>query len=271
MDRGIFPAEYLPQFQIKLMDRSFQGGLQGPTQSSQTIPQAAIPKNLTVLPQLGQTSSSRSFARIAGIEFPSQQLKDCPYCHKPKPIAAFKADGREFITCDECRQRKRGYSRRHAEKVKAQLAASQNTGPNNPSQTWIIHPDKREDLVNQGMVMALGLPNAYTIPGQQSPNSASRDTEASGTTSSDKVSSSTSDTEHDSAETIEISPTDAWFRCLHCGIARGAGLKYSGICVYCFENEQKYCVLGAHEDDRNCFVDDDGVEHSECNSCREHL
>lgn len=75
------------------------------------------------------------------------------------------------------------------------------------------------------------------------------------------------DGDDDINETTTVS-TPAFFRCLHCGIARSAGLEYSGICIYCFEHEVKYCIAGDHETDRPEFVDADGVEYEDCNGCR---
>lgn len=67
-----------------------------------------------------------------------------------------------------------------------------------------------------------------------------------------------------------VKPTH-WFRCLHCGVARRAGLSFFEICLYCLEYPQKFCVYGDHEADQKCFVGDDGVEYDECNGCREGL
>lgn len=77
------------------------------------------------------------------------------------------------------------------------------------------------------------------------------------------------DAEDRNSETISDIAPSAWFRCLHCGIARRAGVQYSEICLYCLEHEQKFCVFGDHEGDRPSFVGDDGVEYEVCNDCRE--
>ena len=59
-----------------------------------------------------------------------------------------------------------------------------------------------------------------------------------------------------------------YFICLHCGIPRGTRLVYDGICIYCFDREQKYCIPGGHEEDRSEFIDLKGTEHHMCNLCR---
>lgn len=61
----------------------------------------------------------------------------------------------------------------------------------------------------------------------------------------------------------------AYFYCIRCSIPRGIGLSHDGICVYCLEHEQQYCMAGGHETDRPLFVDAEGVEHSSCRECRE--
>lgn len=69
-------------------------------------------------------------------------------------------------------------------------------------------------------------------------------------------------------ETATTVPTPVFFQCLHCGVWRGACGEYSGICIYCLEHEQKWCLAGYHETDRPEFVGADGVEYEDCNGCR---
>lgn len=60
-----------------------------------------------------------------------------------------------------------------------------------------------------------------------------------------------------------------YFICFHCSIARKTSLGYDGICLYCLEHEQKYCITGGHEADRCLFTDSEGNEQSSCRNCRE--
>lgn len=80
-------------------------------------------------------------------------------------------------------------------------------------------------------------------------------------------SAESNDDDSDDEATASL-PATSFFRCLHCEVTRSARLEYSGICVYCFEHEQKYCIAGQHEEDRPCFVGTDGVEYDDCNGCR---
>ncbi|KAJ5736000.1 uncharacterized protein N7483_001125 [Penicillium malachiteum] len=61
----------------------------------------------------------------------------------------------------------------------------------------------------------------------------------------------------------------SYYFCLHCGIPRSTKLIYEGICVYCLEYEQKYCIFGEHEENRRNFIDRHGVEKVRCNNCRD--
>lgn len=83
-------------------------------------------------------------------------------------------------------------------------------------------------------------------------------------------SSSQSDSEEDTESSITTS-TPAYFVCTHCSIPRRAGLEYSGICVYCLEPQQKYCIPGDHEADRSEFYDSEGKEQASCRNCREGI
>ncbi|KAJ5108452.1 hypothetical protein N7456_005127 [Penicillium angulare] len=58
------------------------------------------------------------------------------------------------------------------------------------------------------------------------------------------------------------------FFCPSCGIARSNKLNYDGICIYCMEEEQKYCYFGNHEVDRGQFYTRRGEEQVRCNECR---
>lgn len=69
----------------------------------------------------------------------------------------------------------------------------------------------------------------------------------------------------DQADTEISEPS--YFICMHCGTARSIGLDYDGICVYCYEGEQKFCVYGDHEMRRDAFFDLDGNEKEVCNTC----
>ena len=62
----------------------------------------------------------------------------------------------------------------------------------------------------------------------------------------------------------------SYFFCQACSIPRSTKLIYDGICVYCFDYQQKYCMFGDHEDERHRFLDRDGDEHVRCNKCREY-
>lgn len=52
-------------------------------------------------------------------------------------------------------------------------------------------------------------------------------------------------------------------------MARGIGLSYDGIYIYCLEHEQQWCMTGGHETDRPLFMDAEGIAHSSCRECRE--
>lgn len=69
-------------------------------------------------------------------------------------------------------------------------------------------------------------------------------------------------------EGVTPASTATYFICIHCSITRGTGLRYSDICVYCLEHEQKYCIAGDHEADRDLFTDMEGTEQSSCRDCR---
>lgn len=88
--------------------------------------------------------------------------------------------------------------------------------------------------------------------------------------SSQSDSSSESDSDEDTESNISTS-TPAYFICTHCSIPRKAELEYSGICVYCLEPEQKYCISGDHEADRSEFYDSEGKEQAACRNCREGI
>lgn len=69
----------------------------------------------------------------------------------------------------------------------------------------------------------------------------------------------------DQADTEISEPS--YFVCMHCGTVRSIGLDYDGVCVYCYEGEQKFCVYGEHEMSRDAFLDLDGNENEVCNTC----
>lgn len=67
--------------------------------------------------------------------------------------------------------------------------------------------------------------------------------------------------------------TSPYFICTHCSIPRKASreapLDSSGFCIYCLQDEQKFCIRGQHEADRAHFIDEKGEEHISCKDCRE--
>lgn len=67
--------------------------------------------------------------------------------------------------------------------------------------------------------------------------------------------------------------TSLYFMCIHCGIPRKASreapLDSSGFCIYCLQDEQKFCIRGQHEADRGDFIDEKGEEQISCKDCRE--
>lgn len=92
---------------------------------------------------------------------------------------------------------------------------------------------------------------------------------ANDTTEPDSQVEAEEDPEQTPSASIPAS-TPAYFFCVHCSIPRRIGLGYSGICAYCLEHEQKYCIAGGHEADRPLFLDAEGTEHVSCRNCREH-
>lgn len=88
--------------------------------------------------------------------------------------------------------------------------------------------------------------------------------------SMDSSDSSQSDSDEDTESTI-TTLTPAYFVCTHCSVPRRAGLEYSGICVYCLEPQQKYCIPGGHETDHSDFYDSEGREQAACRNCREGI
>jgi len=59
-----------------------------------------------------------------------------------------------------------------------------------------------------------------------------------------------------------------FFICMHCETPRSVGLKYDGICVYCLDQQQRFCIEGNHEAGFDEYFDDYGNETDACNYCR---
>lgn len=60
----------------------------------------------------------------------------------------------------------------------------------------------------------------------------------------------------------------SFFICMHCETPRSVGLKYDGICVYCLDQQQRFCIEGNHEAGFDEFFGEYGNETDACNCCR---